>query len=612
MKGIVIQNNVLGGIADSEYMGYNNSLASIVGLDLYSELGLNRVNQKLSKISSSTIDEFVKNTVVASNGKAYCFSADSGKIWEVDTNLSVSLVHTTTAELGEVKCLGANEFGGYIYWATEKRLHRIPVSGLSDWSTNAIENWAKLNADQDQLGSTGNTYSLTSSIIETSVNTMPIIPIHRYIESVAVYVNTKGTGDWSLVIHDSGNNVVASKTITNVNLPTSGIAYFEFSSSFEKQGGETYHIHITSTVADGDIVSGTTDDLSTAQIDLFTVSNSDYHPIEVHEANLVMYIGDNNVVHQVEADTFSNDAVDLPVGNIVTCLKGLDVDLLIGTKIHSNVNKARVFRWNTYSPSFSTVDSVPEVGINAFIPADNYIWVSAGTKGNIYFFNGTSLELYKSLKGDYRNGNKSIINANAVAFYNGLPMFGLSNSSGNPSLQGVYSLGSKNPSYPKISTLEYPISQISGGELVLNNIEIGSLAVMGDRLLVSWKDTNSTAEYGLDAIDFSNKIDKAYFETRILSKGSIARYEVNKFLSYYVNYKLLPDNTSIEIWYRQNHEVDGSGNPKYIQLTVLGDPIRLQVGAELELETAPFQMKVVFRTNGNNAPEMEDLTIFVD
>jgi putative heme iron utilization protein len=64
----------------------------------------------------------------------------------------------------------------------------------------------------------------------------------------------------------------------------------------------------------------------------------------------------------------------------------------------------------------------------------------------------------------------------------GLPLFGLSNVSGNPAKQGIYSLGGYDRNYPKILNLEWLIST---GRYA--GVDIGAMEMAGTTLLVAWK-----------------------------------------------------------------------------------------------------------------------------
>lgn len=111
----------------------------------------------------------------------------------------------------------------------------------------------------------------------------------------------------------------------------------------------------------------------------------------------MLYAGDGNLVAQVEDSIWTPDALDLPKGLKVKCLGSASTDLLIGTTVHSSVNTTQIFRWNTWSASWTIGDEIPEVGINAILAMDNSILVQAGNAGNIYAYNGQSLERHKRI-----------------------------------------------------------------------------------------------------------------------------------------------------------------------------------------------------------------------
>ena len=140
---IPIENFNDGGLASSKWSGVKNSLYRMIGLDPHTRPGVLDVEQKLSKISSTTVTELCKVAVACSNGSAFFFSSESGKIWEVQSTGTVRLVHTTTPSAGEAKCLGAAEYQGKLIWATQNKLHYILIadSADNDWSTDAHEDW---------------------------------------------------------------------------------------------------------------------------------------------------------------------------------------------------------------------------------------------------------------------------------------------------------------------------------------------------------------------------------------------------------------------------------------------------------------------------------------
>lgn len=471
MATIEIKNLNLGGIADSDYLGAENSVAEMVGLDIHSEAGIIKVNQALVKDSGSTVDDFVIASVSCSDGNSYHFGSTNGKVFKRASNGTWSVEATVAPAAGNVGVLGAMEYQGYVYYATQSRLGRWQIG--TAWSTRN-DNWA---------------------------------------------------------------------TFTNTDVY--------------------------------------------------------YHPMKI--VNLVLYIGDANYVAQVDAGVFSANALDIAAPLRIKCLGRINTDLLIGTYISDNVTSTEIIRWNTWSVSFSTSDPIPEVGINAFLETDNNVIVNAGTKGSLYFYNGSSLEEYKVVKGDYTGTKKAYVYPQANFNFNGMPLFGYSNVSGNPANQGVYSLARTNRNYPFVLNLEFPLS--TGN---LSNVQIGTIVpISADQFLVSWKDSNGSVTYGIDVLDLSNKVPNAYFITRVImaKRSELLTYGL-------VNscYRSLPDGTSIEVSKKVNSDTDFSS-----PITSRTDAKRMLQATQVDINDATrVQVKAALNANGNDAPEVEVVEIGVD
>lgn len=145
--------NGLKGLADSKFSGILGSVAAIVGIDLHSTPGLIKVRQALEKESGSTVTALCRVRVAVSSGETFWFSYTDGKIWRRSSAGVWLLVYTTTAAAGGHGCLGAAEYDGFIYWATQSRLHRIPIANIAtaqNWTNNASVNWVTFtNTDSE-------------------------------------------------------------------------------------------------------------------------------------------------------------------------------------------------------------------------------------------------------------------------------------------------------------------------------------------------------------------------------------------------------------------------------------------------------------------------------
>lgn len=458
-----------GGLADSRWSGVANSLYKMTGLDPHSTPGLLKVAQKLSKVSATTVTAFCKESVVSSNGFIYWFSYTDGKIWQqTPSDNTFTLIYTTSPAAGGAGCLGAFEYQGYIYWATESRLHRIVAAGndtAGEWSSNVALNWAT-----------------------------------------------------------------------------------------------------------------------------FTKTDALFHPMV--ELNMVLYIGDGSLVAQVDAGTFSANALDIKTPLRVKSLGKYGVDLLIGTWVSDVITQTEMIRWNTYSVSYTSSDTIPETGINAFIPADNGVMVQAGLAGNIYTYNGSTLELYKTIPGEFSPTKYGSVYPSSVGNLNGEMLFGLSNGTGNPTDLGIYRLARHDRKYPFILDFPYPISERSGGALVTSSIEIGAIAVSGFNVYVAWK--NGTT-YGVDQLDYSNKLDNAYLETRVMA---INREQLSTLELVNFNYYQIPTSCALTLSYDKNYA-------GYVAMASTKDTQRLTVYSQEGVEASTLSIKLVFTTNANDAPSIE-------
>ena len=599
---IVLENINLGGVADSIYLGAKNSVAKLVGWDLHEIPGKLKVAQKMTKDSASVVTELCKVVVEASTGEIFWFSSESGKIWKDGS--PYTLAHTTTPVVGEAKCLGAYEYGGFIYWFTEKRGHRIQVNAthLADWSTYASEDVVELNLDQGSIGGSGDVYTLATSIAEGATHKQTFVPASQPLDAIAVHITAVGTGNWTVTIHNSSDVSQGAKTIVNGSLST-GYNFFEFATALNIKKGSTYHVHVTSTVADGTVTASSSEDLEDGAMKIYRTSDASFHPCLEHLG--ILFIGDRHFVHQIEESStgshvFTTEALDIREPLRVKCLGKDPYNLLVGTTVSSTLQKTQIIKWNTFADSYTTSDEIPEVGINAFLPADNTILVHAGLGGNIYVYDSGSgtLELYKGIPGEFTPSATATVHPNAVGNLAGKTLIGVSNLSGNPVDQGVWTFGRHSRDYPYVFDLTYPISERSGVELVLTAVEIGCILVSGFDVYVAYK---NGANIGIDKLDYTAKLEKAFLETR---QYSLIRSGLNSWSFVNVAYASIPASTSYVLKYKVNHAAS------YVTYSsTVDDSIRDVYCADEIVEGTTYQLKILPIVSGNTAPDLEQIEI---
>ena len=325
-----------------------------------------------------------------------------------------------------------------------------------------------------------------------------------------------------------------------------------------------------------------------------TLDSATYHPMTVQ--GLYLLIGNATKIATVDdVGTFTAQGTpdvtlaELPSNYQIRTLINFGIDVLIGTTTSDKYTSARIFRWDVSSPAYISDDDIPENGLNCFIPVDNYVFTQAGKSGAIYQYTGKDLVLRKRIKGDYGQGTMEVLPQSYTSF-NGLPLFGVSNVSGNPIKQGVYSLGRHDSNYPLALNLEYVIST---GDT--SSIEIGALLVIGTNLLVAWK---SGTAYGVDVIDYTTKYASAYYKTLIFDGGQ--RQLSKDFKNFAFNYQSKPTGTDITAKYYLN-----GGSVQ--SLTTEDDATTMKKWTQTTLTGGFIQLEVHFTTSSNNAPELDEI-----
>lgn len=328
-----------------------------------------------------------------------------------------------------------------------------------------------------------------------------------------------------------------------------------------------------------------------ATVGVFQNGNPSYHPMVVQ--NLQLFIGDGNLVAKVnELNQFIPETeLNVEKNEVITTMVGFDIDVLIGTK---DVNQCRVIRWDTVSESWSAEDEIDDTEVYAFIRDDNFVYALVGEAGRLYFYNGEKLVPYQRIPGTWSPTSTGKINANAVGFILGIPVFGFSNITGNPTEQGIYGFGSYSKDYPKTLSLDFPIStdEFSG-------VEIGAIITRGSNMWAAWK---SGTDVGVDKLDYTAKYEDAHLETVVLSPMK-NRSEYKTLVRVHAPYASLPESTAVVLTYSKNYA-------SYLALSSVVDALHSIVKSDKTIpKVGNIQLRLGLTVSGNNAPELEDLQV---
>jgi hypothetical protein len=171
----------------------------------------------------------------------------------------------------------------------------------------------------------------------------------------------------------------------------------------------------------------------------FTYSTS-YRPMFI--IGLQLFIGDKHNVSYVDhTGAFEVDGLDTITDYVITAFGEWGGDLAIGA---TGTKESIVYLWDTFSPSWTLTDVIPETPINCFIDVDGILLLSAGTS-NIYQWTGGQASMFKKIL----NANVVINHYNTTS-HKGRPLFATGNK--------IYSIFRVEARFPLALVCEYTAS----------------------------------------------------------------------------------------------------------------------------------------------------------
>ena len=435
-------------------------------------------------------------------------------------------------------------------------------SGTATYSTSVPFSGVTTRQDQDQ--SDGNvahagTFTLETAISEAGEDRATFVPDYDPQKSIIIKINTVGTGDWTVTIHDALNREVASKTVTNSELYT-GFYEFIWDTEWRPIVGATYHIHVTSTVADGIINVKTGETTIGASADsspylYFTTHfgvlvDDDYHPM----AQMLNFlaIGNERYLAKLEGgDIYTPNILTLPSGYRIRCLaywrEYLAIGVWQGTSI-TDFDKGWIFFWDGISETYNHFISVPEGGINAMFGSNEALFIIAGYTGELLVYTG-GLTAQKLKRVPRIENNEYIeIAPGAMTMWRTLLTFGTNLLTDSTNVhQGVYTYGTKNENYPYSLGFSYPLSL---GDQTSTNVKIGAVYPSGQDLYVGWQNSNA---YGIDKISTSNSpYSTGTIEMLIKDLNKLGK--ISYPLTFRADFEPLNEGESIVIKYKADRE----------------------------------------------------------
>lgn len=354
----------------------------------------------------------------------------------------------------------------------------------------------RLDIDQTDT-STGSTYTLQTAIDEGASHRQSFVPAKDPQKSIGVYIDTIGTGVWTLTVHDGLNRTIASKSVAAASLNT-GFFEFVFDDVWRPIIGATYHFHVTVSTGTSKVVSGTLNNHETAEFKSYYqfLVDDNFHPIS-HTGNFIS-IGNERYVATYDASSYDPHRLTFPAGWHVRCIakwrEYYAYGCFKGDTIY-DYDQGIIFFWDGFSTKYNFFVEVPEGGINALFGDAGTLYIVAGYQGDILEYTG----------GDKARKVKRIPKVTDDAYVEVLPgalnmwrtllQVGVGVTDSADVEQGVYSWGKRNENFIDALSFDY---KISTGTIQSTGLKIGLVLPVNKKLLIGWKDNVS---YGLDSVD---------------------------------------------------------------------------------------------------------------
>jgi hypothetical protein len=533
-----------GGISPNKKVGREHSYRMARNLNTFEDSSEVTLMPKSVKISGTNVLGLPKWFSDGSPYETDKYSYDElGNLYSIDTSDNVSLIRAVSNSAGNGLCV----FDNYLYYATNRGLGRYgKLNGTPVFNDNFLSD-GTTNLDQS-AETTGSTYTLPSSISEASANLKSFVPDKDPIQAVAVYVSSVGTGDWTLTIHDSDNNTIASETMNYTELTVSAYNSFEFGNA---QGrvttGNTYHFHLTSSDGTGTVRTTTSSDLSTVSFKEYfgvLVYENEFHPI-IEFLNGVA-IGNERYVAFWDQALYKPNVVVMAPGLYARDMEKINEYLVI-LAVNLNNDYGRLYFWDGQDNggnNFNFFKELPRGRGHAICNYREQIVSMLGKKAVIHF-GSEPFRPIQQLPQISRTKSVTIL-PSAVTTWNNLLAIGAAETDdGDTFEQGVYLFGSKTEDDPQVlSTL----LTLSTGVTKSTTHAVGGLGSYGDDLYVGWK---NGSDYGIDKVSLDgDAAESGSYESRMVDGGKAMKEKKSKSLT--VSCEALPAGCSITLKYKKD------------------------------------------------------------
>lgn len=478
---------------------------------------------KPTKVSGTVVENLPKWMIDTSPWDTNRWAYDeAGNIYK-ETSGGTWTKDRATATIGNGAAgQGMLAFNDYFYYTTSTTIGRNGLlSGTSAYNDDFLSD-GTLNLDQS-LDTSGNTYTIPTSISEAATARQTFVPTRDPLKRVQILVATKGTGNWTVTVHDANNVSIGTKTVASADITGSADNNFDFATPLRLIIGNSYHFHVTVSTGTSTVTTTTASDLETVDYHTFfgiLVADTNFHPlIDFDDGSTgIVVVGNERYLGVWDEDTYNPNKIIFPPGFKCWSLTKDQEFVVAGCFKGDSLNtaeEARLFFWDGISPTLNFSRAISMGAPSALHNSKGRLIGVYGTSGEVYL----GSEPFQRIQEVPKLARGKLVETfpGAITDWQGLTIlgFGANTDDGSSMEQGAYAWGHRDDKLPEV--LAY-LGPITTGTTQATTLEIGMVKGFGKDLYIGWRD-NTT--YGVDKIiKTDNPVTAGSWESLIFDNGN--------------------------------------------------------------------------------------------
>ena len=437
--------------------------------------------------------------------------------------------------------------------------------------------------------STYGTYTIKNTISEAVGDFTSFAPDVEPFYSIAAYVATAGTGNWTLTLHDGFNNKLAAVTIPNASIVAGAFNEFvftapgirSFTGAVQSGLSAAYHFHLTSSVAADTATAAAVLDPSTTTTTAVGINfllyvyrlvktNNTWHPMVLFTGSTTLlcigngqYLATYNLSNDQNPsnNVFQRERFPLDAGYEVCGLAVNNQYLVIAaekrsTNATNSFQDGFLYFWDGTNSTYNFKVQIPMGAPYSVTTFNNIIYFVCA--GSLFAHSGVAgASAIKIRPISYQNTDylgtvdTTYVNPNMMDIRSNLLMIGYPSTTTNiQNSYGVYSWGTVELIYPNSFGLSYQLANGQTNYAPSNSLRVGLVKNFVDTMYVSWSyiDSGGITRYGLDMTNNLSTPARTFAWDSLIWDGG-ARYKMKQAMRLKINFLALPVGTTLTPYY---------------------------------------------------------------